>query len=319
MTTLTLRPYQGEQDIPAIVDLINACEDVDRLDETTSVTELRIELNEPSLVPSRDVRLWEDSNGRLFGFAQMWVSEPGVNQDGFLWFRVLPSARNQGIETEMITWGETLMRQLGEERKIPAMLRSGANDTSRDRIALLESKGFKPERYFFRMERSLTAPIPQPNLPNGFVLRQMKGAEDAEAWVDLYNQSFIDHWNHHEMKLEDHLYWLQAPTYQPELDLVIISPDGTFAAFCHSEIDHEYNARTERKIGKVHLLGTRRGFRRMGLGRAILLASLHRFKAAGMEVARLGVDTKNPSGARQLYESLGFCPVLTRIVFEKPV
>ncbi|UBF27369.1 GNAT family N-acetyltransferase [Kovacikia minuta CCNUW1] len=313
------RPYRGEADLPAIADLLNTCEAVDRLEEWTSVDKLRVDLNEPDLDQSRDLRLWEDVSGTLIGFAQMWIPEPDEIQDGFLYFRVLPAARNQGLETEMLTWGAALVRQLGQERGVPAKLRSGANDTSSDRIAFLEGNGFQAVRHFYRMERSLTLPIPAPKLPSGFILRLVNGANEAQAWVDLFNQSFVDHWNHHELKLDDHLYWLNAPTYQPELDLVAIAPDGTLAAFCYSEINPEYNQRTGRKLGHVHLLGTRRGFRRMGLGRAILLESLHRFKAAGMETARLGVDTQNPSGARRLYESIGFSPVKTGIAFEKLV
>ena len=38
----------------------------------------------------------------------------------------------------------------------------------------------------------------------------------------------------------------------------------------------------------------------------MLLAGLHRLKADGMTYARLNVDAENPSGALQLYESVGF-------------
>jgi mycothiol synthase len=317
MLTLTLRSYRGEADLPAIADLINACEVVDRLDEWTSVDELRVEFNDPSLDQSRDLRLWEDGYGKLIGFSQMWIPEPEETQDGFLYFRVYPLFRNQGLETEMIAWGEAVMRQISQERGIPAKLRSGANETTPERIALLESNGFKAVRHFFRMERSLHDPIPAPQFPAGFTLRQTNAEVDTTAWVELYNQSFVDHWSHHPMTVAEANHWLTSPTYNSALDLVAIAPDGTFAAFCYSEIDLEHNARAGRKLGGVHLLGTRRGFRRIGLGRAILLESLNRLKAIGMDTARLGVDTQNPSGARRLYESIGFCPVMTGIVFEK--
>ncbi|MGA7936673.1 MAG: GNAT family N-acetyltransferase [Kovacikia sp.] len=319
MLTLTLRSYRGEADLPAIVELLNACEVVDRLDEWTSVEELQVELSDPAINQLRDLRLWEGANGKLIGFAQMWISEPQAIQDGFLYFSVLPSARTLGLEAEMLAWAEALMRQLSQERGLPAKLRSSAHETSTDRITLLNRKGFQAVRYFSRMERSLQVPIPQPQLPPGFTLRQTMGESDTPAWVDLYNQSFIDPWDHHTMTLEEANHWLTIPTYRSELDLVAIAPDGTFAAFCYSEIDPKYNACTGRELGRVHLLGTRRGFRRMGLGRAILLESLNRLKAAGMDTARLGVDTQNPTGARRLYESVGFSPVRTGIVFEKPI
>lgn len=56
MNTLTMRSYAGEPDLQAIADLINACEAVDRLDEGTSVCELRLEFDAPSVDKARDIR-----------------------------------------------------------------------------------------------------------------------------------------------------------------------------------------------------------------------------------------------------------------------
>lgn len=321
MNTLILRPYQGEQDLPAIAELLNTCAIADdMIDTKTSVGELRIEFNEPSVKLERDLRLWEDSSGQLIGFASMWIPEASETNEGVLWFKVHPTARDRGLETEMIAWGESVMRQVGVERQVPVSLHAPVRETQPDRIALLEQQGFQPIRRFYRMARSLEDPIPQPEFPAGFTLAQMGGVADAEAWVEMFNKSFIDHWNHHEYKLEECIYWLEHnPNYDPTLDLIAIAPDGKFAAFCKSEIDPEYNARIGRLEGWVNLLGTRRGYRRMGLGRAMLLSGLHRLKAAGMTVALLGVDSENPSGARRLYESVGFQQVLTNIVFAKPV
>lgn len=67
------------------------------------------------------------------------------------------------------------------------------------------------------------------------------------------------------------------------------------------------------------MLGTRRGFRKIGLGRAILLAGLHRLKAEGLETALLGVDTDNPTGATRLHESVGFRILHTFATHEKGI
>jgi mycothiol synthase len=82
------------------------------------------------------------------------------------------------------------------------------------------------------MGRSLTEFIPESKLPENFILRHAKGEPDAQAWVEMRNQSFIDHWNFHPSTVEDHIHWLGDPNYQPELDLIAIAPDETFAAFC---------------------------------------------------------------------------------------
>ena len=81
MMTLTMRPYAGERDLQAIADLMNACEAVDRLDEGISVAELQRQIDSPFLDRARDFRLWEDADGKLIGFGNLWFPESGETID----------------------------------------------------------------------------------------------------------------------------------------------------------------------------------------------------------------------------------------------
>ena len=65
------------------------------------------------------------------------------------------------------------------------------------------------------------------------------------------------------------------------------------------------------------MLGTRRGHRKIGLGRAMLLAGLHWLKAQGVDTAVLGVDAENPTGALRLYELVGFVVANTSYSYQK--
>jgi mycothiol synthase len=318
LNTLTMRPYSGETDLPLIVDLINHCEAIDQVDGGTSINELRTQLNAPNFDKTRDLCLWQDADGQLVAFGRLWIKEDDQVVDGFLGFRVHPAARRSGLEKQVIAWAEARMREVGQQKRCPSLLRCGARQNQSDRIAVIESCGFTPVRYFYTMTRSLNLPIAQPQLPPGFTIQHMSEA-DAEKWVDLYNQTFIDHWNHHPITVEEFKHDLTDPDYRSELDLVAIAPDGTFAALCYCEIDFEQNALKERSEGWVGCLGTRRGFRRLGLARAMLLAGLHQLKAQGIETAKLGVDADNPLGAKQLYESVGFEKLFTRMVFSKDI
>ncbi|MBD2771591.1 GNAT family N-acetyltransferase [Iningainema tapete] len=319
MATITMRPYQGEADLEAIANLINLCDEVDKLDQGVSISELRTDFNAPSMDQARDIRLWHDSDDQLIGFGNLWISEPSETIDGYLSFYVHPSIRGGGLETEIIKWSQERMREVRQERGVSVRLRSGARDYRSDRIRILENHGFQSERYFFTMERNLALAIEQPKFPQGFTLRHMNGEQDAQAWVELHNQSFIDHWNYHPLTVENHQHWLNEPTYRPELDLIVTAFDGTFAAYCHCHISLEDNARTGRNEGWVGILGTRRGFRRMGLGRAMLLSGLRRLQAEGIDTARLGVDADNPNGALPLYQSVGFHKLYTNISYFQDV
>ncbi len=319
MITLTMRPYAGEADLEAIASLINSCEAIDQVDEGTSVSELRQEFDDPSVDKARDIRVWENVDGQLVGLGQLWIPESGEEIDGFLWFRVLPTARGGDLEKQIVAWAQGRMREVERERGVQIKLRSGTRADKSNHIALLEGCGFTADRYFFSMARSLAEPIPEPQLPQGFTLRHSEGEQDTEAWVEMFNQSFIDHWNHHDLTVESYRHWRSDPDYRPELDLIAVATDGTFAAFCYCHINPEDNKRKGRNEGWIGVLGTKRGFRKRGLGRAMLLAGMQRLKAAGVDTARLGVDSENPNGAGQLYESVGFRKLYTRIMYVKDV
>lgn len=314
---LSARSYTGDRDLSAIADLINTCEAVDRLDEGTSISELQQKFNAPSFDKARDISLWEDANGKLIGFARLWISEPGEVTDGWLSFRVHPDARGGNMEAAAIAWGEVRLREVEKQRGKRVKLRSSARADECDRISVLTRCSFKADRYFFRMARSLSEPLPEPQFPEGFLLRQVSCEQDAETWVEMFNQSFIDHWNHHDLTVEEFNYYSAKPDYRNDLDLISVTDDGTFVAFCYCEISQEENDRTGRNEGWIGVLGTRRGFRKIGLGRAMLLAGLHRLKAAGVATAILGVDAENPSGALQLYESVGFHNIRDSISYVK--
>ncbi|NES07539.1 MAG: GNAT family N-acetyltransferase [Okeania sp. SIO2F4] len=324
MKTLLTRSCQGENDLEAIAELFQACEIVDRLNEWVSISDLRQEFNAPDLDKERDIRIWEDGNGKLIGFGKLSIKE---SIDGYLSFRVHPTLRGEGIEQKIISWGEKRMREVATNSSLSVLkLRSATRSDKIERIALLESCGFTPKRYFFEMERSLTEPIPKPELPVGFTLHshcspQFSGKvgqqQFLEAWVEAYNQTFIDHWNYHEVTVEQVEYIVSNPNYRPDLTSVAIDHNGKFAAFCYCCTFPEENEYKGRKEGWVDTLGTRRGFRKRGLGKAMLLSGMQRLRDVGMDKALLGVDAENPSGANRLYESVGFRKVHTNIVYSK--
>jgi mycothiol synthase len=314
-----MRPYTGEDDLGPIADLHNRCAAFDELKDYMSAAELGLELGMPSVDQGRDLRLWEDADGRLLGYGRLLIAESDQGLGGRLWLRVDPAARGQDLEPQIIAWAEERMREVGRERGKPAALRSGAVAGQADRIALLERHGFVSERYFFTMARPLAEPIEEPVLPAGFTICHMDPKRDTEAWTAMFNQSFVDHWNHVPLTVEELRHWLTDSKYRPEMDQIAIAPNGTFAAFCYAEIDPGENAHTGRNEGWINLLGSRRGFRKIGLGRAMLLAGLRVLRAGGVETAKLGVDADNPTGALRLYESIGFQRVETRISYRKDV
>jgi len=313
------RPYVGDDDLLAIVALIDACEAVDRLDRGTSVEELRVALAAPGVDPTRDLSLWRDEAGRLLGLGRLVLATDSAETEGRFWFHVHPAARRWvGLEERIIAWGQGRVREAGRERGMPSVrLLTFARDDKAARIAMLEAQGFERVRYFYTMSRPLKDAIPVLDMPAGFVARPLDGMEEAADYVALENEAFRDHWNHHDETVDDLAYRLSAPAYRPDLDLVCTALDGRLAAYCQCEIDAGDNARMGTKTGFVAGLGTRRAYRGRGLGRAMLLIGLRALQRAGMDTAHISVDAANPTGALRLYESVGFQTFETWIGFVK--
>ncbi|MCY7337449.1 MAG: hypothetical protein LH613_14760 [Chamaesiphon sp.] len=71
-----MRPYKGESDLQPLIDLFAAGERVDKLELSVSIAQLRRSLLAPSLDRDRDLRCWEDADGKLIGFARVSIEEP---------------------------------------------------------------------------------------------------------------------------------------------------------------------------------------------------------------------------------------------------
>ncbi|NEP90390.1 MAG: GNAT family N-acetyltransferase [Okeania sp. SIO2C2] len=319
MKTLTPRCYGGETDLEAIAQLLNSNESAHQFHEWPSPAEMLMQLETPSVDKQCDICLWEDSNSQVMAIAGLMIPEIGEDIAGILWFRVDPQTKGNNLEAQILEWGEKRMGEVGRERNVKVKVLCGAHGDNSQRISLLESCGFEIERYFLTMERSLTDPIPEAEFPEGFTLKHIENEADAAVWTEMFNQTFIDHWNHQDITVESVKDKLNDPKYQSELSLVAVAPDGTFAALCDCQIHPENNELKGRKDGYINTLGTRRGFRKRGLGRGILLSALKLLKAEGMETAMLYVDADNLLGATRLYESVGFKRVNTQIAYIKAV
>lgn len=122
-----------------------------------------------------------------------------------------------------------------------------------------------------------------------------------------------NHWNYHPDTVAAFNHKLKNPEFRPDLSVVAIAPDGTWAGFCDGYIPKDGNQ------GWINPVGTRRGYRKQGVARSMLQAVMQQLKTEGMETAMLYVDAENPSGARRLYESVGFQTTHTQIAYVKDI
>jgi mycothiol synthase len=67
----------------------------------------------------------------------------------------------------------------------------------------------------------------------------------------------------------------------------------------------------------VQVVFTRRPWRKLGVGAALLRDAFGRFWERGERSVGLGVDAANDTGAFRLYERAGMMPVLGWVLYEK--
>jgi mycothiol synthase len=161
------------------------------------------------------------------------------------------------------------------------------------------------------MERTLLGELPAFQLPEGYTLRALAVPDELPAWVELFNRAYGGQWNAVPTTVDLQAELRADPRYQQQHDLVVVGPAGGLVAFCLGFVLEHAGVRA----GWVLELGSNPQVRGQGLGRALLCESLRRFQAAGLTIARLAVDGANPSGAKRLYEGLGFEPVSSEVLY----
>jgi GNAT superfamily N-acetyltransferase len=184
----------------------------------------------------------------------------------------------------------------------------------------LEGEGYeRQEISYLCHRRPLIEPTPTPTLPAGFTLRPVVGEAEAEMRAALHHDAFFrgGSESYEEATLRQ-LAVMKMPYYDPQLDLMVIAPDGTPAAGCICWVD------PVNRVGLFEPLGTHPRFRRQGLATALMLGGLQRLREHGMQTALVigahpGTEDESTefTSSRFVFEAVGFQVACRTYVYHK--
>jgi len=312
---LVFRHFRGEVDYLNITAVINASLTADASHERITAEGLiNIYAHPVHWDPQQDTLLVE-VDGTLIGYAGMERREEDSGDFLHLIDLYLVVAwRRCGLELAMQRHMESCIRSgatSSEPDDVHHWFVSKVPETYQTLVETLRFLGYAPVRSFFEMQRPLLDDsLPEAVLPTGLTLRSPLPEHYRAIW-EAGEECFRDQQDHVAPSEESYRAWVATPSLDPSLWLVAWDGDQIAGA--------AINVIYESAWGETDDLFVRRPWRKQGLGSALLVGSLHLFKARGLTTAGLGVDAENVSGALGLYERLGFRPYQRLTSYRKPM
>jgi mycothiol synthase len=234
---------------------------------------------------------------------------------------VSPGWRRRGIGRELLGRGERRQREVAASHpaSVERVFSTFSPANRKGKVALFESEGYRPIRHFYTMLRTGLDDLPPAPLPAGFELRPVRPEHLRAIW-DANEEAFRDHWGSNLRTDADFERWQAQLDYDPSLwQVAWHQASNQVAGVALNVIARAANAAHNHHRGRVDDLSVRRPWRKHGLGRALLVASLGALRSRGQTEVELGVDAENLTGALRLYESVGFRPINHGMVFTKPL
>ena len=305
---LRFRRFRDASDWAPLADLQKAVAIADQDDEIQSPENLRIETeNKPGFVIARDLLIAE-VDGQIVGHADGTATIRDGYPVHYVCGRVHPDWRRRGIGRALFRWNERRARdRAAAEPEFAGPARGPRNVGERVRTrrpGALRSEGYAVIRYAFTMVQRHVQEATAVPMPEGLEIRPVT-PDQHRAIFDADDEAFRDHFEHRAATEGDFV----AVFTQPDLDTSLwqVGWDGDeVAGSVQTWIWKEENETLGTKRAWLESVSVRRPWRRRGLGRALIAASLVDLRRRGIEEALLGVDAENPTGALALYEGLGF-------------
>jgi ribosomal protein S18 acetylase RimI-like enzyme len=295
--TIHARPYAGDADFELMRDLLRR---------------VYTEYGPPTFAMPGDIDWWRCTTNtpREHEACRLWFD--GDRLVGFAWptpkeGNVALHPRFLHLAPEALAWIEEWAAATHPEG---CTYESWSYTCEEANNALLAERGFARTGDFLQLHvYDLTGPLPTLRpLPEGYCIRHVADDSDIEPRVEVHRAAFAPS----RMTVEKHRCVRAAPTYRAELDLVMVAPEGDFAAFTIVWYDEAM------RMGIFEPVGCHPGHQRKGLAGAVMVEGMRRLRVLGATRAHVNSWRDDSEGAF-LYRSLGFQVVDRLMVWTKRI
>jgi mycothiol synthase len=287
-------------DVPGITRLFNRGSEELFGEADEGEDDVRRFLTSDELDSAEDIRLAE-AHGELVGYADIY---PHPHPTYWVDVRVAPSDESL-LRAQLLDWSLKRVSEKGGDR---VMAFAWVQD-ERTRRAFADA-GFVRTRGNYRMRIEFAAELEEPRLQEGVRIRPMT-PQDAQVAYETHEETFQDMWGYAPTSFEEWQHWLLGDDHDWSLFFIAeAGEEPAGVALCRPRP-------TELEIGSIRVVGVRRPWRRMGVGRALMLHAFAEFRRRGMRGASLGVDAESLTGAQRLYASVGMQVDRESDIFER--
>lgn len=261
--------------------------------------------NSASVLDATNWCFWQNAVGQDVGL--------GITDDDAITVIVHPHATDPfALKLEIRAWAIDRVREmfLADGDDLCRVWETVASDDWRMIQQVTDEGCGQHDFYMLQYRRSLLEPLPELLLPSGFRVSHVAGEGEVARRAALHRDSFLPY---SSKTLDEAMIKYrrarQMPGYDSTLDLVIVAPDGEWAAGGICWVDER------NKVELFEPIGTRPAYRRQGLARALMVAGLWELRQRGMVEAWVGANHPGTSGdripveftsSRHVFEQVGF-------------
>jgi hypothetical protein len=224
MTQTLFRPYQP-QDLERVCAFIQTCTRLSSFYnfQVGDVLHWMCNIYRNTNLDQR-FGIHENDQGEILAIAEF----PPAKRTAFE-LMVHPHQRGTSLELALLeACTQHIWQQMQTENIESNQIFCSASSGDGNRVGLLEGLGYALEKpdFLALTTQSLMGDLPTPVLPEGFHIRAVAGEQDVAQLVEVHSRSFGSSWTE-----EQYLRVMRTPGFHIEREIVVVAPDGRFAAF----------------------------------------------------------------------------------------